>query len=109
MLNNPTPLDPHNICSYNNYTVFEWDEDKNRLNIKKHGFALSDGKYVFDDIQRFDSVDDRKDYGEERRIAVGNIGEDILAVVYTKRGKTIRLISVRYASRKERSEYYGNY
>jgi uncharacterized DUF497 family protein len=87
---------------------FEWDEDKNKLNIKKHGFALPDGIYVFADAQRYDDIDKRRDYGEERHLVVGGIGDDILAVVYTHRQNIIRLISVRYASRKERRGYYGN-
>jgi uncharacterized DUF497 family protein len=90
---------------YNSYgMLFEWDEKKNRLNSKNHGFELSDGKYVFADADRYDYVDDRQDYGEERRIVVGKVRENILTVVYTRRNEACRLLSVRFASRKKRRE-----
>ena len=44
---------------------FEWDEDKNRLNIEKHGISFEEAVHVFDDV-RFSRVDIREDYGEMR-------------------------------------------
>lgn len=50
-------------------------------------------------------IDDRFDYGEERWIAVGPVGEAICVLVYTRRGRNVRAISLRPASRKEVSHW----
>jgi len=46
--------------------------------------------------------DRRRDYGEERVIAIGEVDGEVLVVVYTDRGNTRRIISARRANRKER-------
>jgi uncharacterized protein len=46
--------------------------------------------------------DDRRDYGETRLQAVGQVGDDVLFVVYTDRDDARHIISARLASRKER-------
>ena len=87
--------------------TFEWDEEKNRQNIKKHGVPLSAGIPVFEDDYRIEYQDTRYNYGEDRFITIGyNNFSDILYVCYTMRGygKT-RLISVRRAERNERRMY----
>ncbi len=85
--------------------VFEWDEEKNQSNIKKHGVSFETAKLIFSG-PIFTWVDDREDYGEERIISIG-IAEEvaILTVAYTDREERIRLISARPASRKERKIY----
>ena len=84
---------------------FEWDERKNRLNIAKHGVSFEQGSLIFDS-PRVTRPDRRFAYGEDRLISIGAVeGRVFLTVVYTERlGKT-RLISVRPASRRERSDY----
>ena len=84
---------------------FEWDNQKNQQNIVKHGFDLLFAKFVFEDKNVFDFADERFDYGEKRRIAIGKVENRCVVVVYTMRDKTRRLISVRYASQKERRKY----
>lgn len=51
------------------------------------------------------TVDDRHDYGEVRIRALGVVGARILHCVYTDRGNLRRIISLRYAARKERDAY----
>jgi hypothetical protein len=51
---------------------FEWDEKKNRQNIKKHGFDFTDVEEMFCGILLF-SPDLREDYGESRWIGIGTI------------------------------------
>ena len=51
-------------------------------------------------------VDDRKDYKEKRWISLGNLENIIVILVYTKRGKIIRIISIRKANKSERKIYY---
>lgn len=99
------------IYIYTVYTViFEWDERKDRANIAKHGIAFQLAASVFDDPFRLDDLN-RVVAGEERRHVIG-MAEDtllVLFVVYTSRSKhgqeTIRIISARKASRKERGRY----
>jgi uncharacterized DUF497 family protein len=83
---------------------FEWDERKNRLNIEKHGIALSDSAQVFAQplIIR---LDERKDYGEPRWIALGNLDGTVVVLVFTRRGETIRAISIRKGNKHERQIY----
>ena len=87
--------------------TFEWDEEKNRKNIQKHGIDFNDAKDVFKDPKRLTSPDQRKNYGEERWKTVGAILGLIFSVIFTLRNSAIRIISARRASRKEREEYFN--
>jgi uncharacterized protein len=84
---------------------FEWDEAKNRENIKKHGFDLADAEEMFRGVLVIDP-DTREDYGEKRWVGLGTIGGRVAYVVFTERDPdTIRIISLRKASHRERKEY----
>lgn len=84
---------------------FEWDENKNRQNIKKHGFDFTDAKEIFRGILLF-SPDVRKDYGESRWVGIGTVRGRTAVVVFTERGpETIRIISLRKATHRERKQY----
>lgn len=89
---------------------FEWDEEKDAENLKNHHMGLSEGISVFDDGNRVEFLDDRFDYGEDRYITIGmNATARVLTVVYTERGEdTIRLISVRKATKAEERRYAAN-
>lgn len=74
---------------------FEWDEDKNRLNIDKHGTSFEKTVQVFDDVH-MSCVDEREEYGEVRQITIGMIAPTVVAVVvHTNRDEAIRIISAR--------------
>jgi hypothetical protein len=83
---------------------FERDEKKARTNLQKHGVDFTDAEAIFASpmLQRLDT---RKDYGEDRWVALGDNAGVIVYVVYTKRSDKIRLISIRSANRKERAVY----
>lgn len=84
---------------------FEWDEQKNALNIQKHGIDFNDVPNMFDH-ELLEEIDDRYDYGEERLIAIGVLRRMIAVVVYVeRRGDVIRIISARRANRHERQKY----
>ncbi len=87
---------------------FEWDENKNKLNLKKHGVDFNQAKEVFNDKDKIEITDNRKDYGEERTKIIGKAMDLLLSVIYTMRDVTVRLISARAASRKERKDYNNN-
>ena len=84
---------------------FEWDEDKNQSNIKKHGVSFEQACAIFDGFT-LDFIDDRYDYGELREMSIGRVEQVIyLAVIHTDRDGVRRIISARQASKKERKHY----
>ncbi len=86
---------------------FEWDEQKEESNIRKHHISFNIAKRVFNDVNRIEIYDIQHSIDEDRYNTIG-IVENVLFVVYTERKETIRLISARLATEKERSLYYDN-
>lgn len=84
---------------------YEWDEGKNAANRVKHGLDFSKAEEFCWDTA-VETVDDRANYGEERWIALGLIGVRVHVMIYTKRGRNIRIISLRKANKRE-TEHYG--
>ena len=89
---------------------FEWSDEKNRLNIKKHNVSFEEAKEVFFDPMHISKLDYRFDYFEERWITIGATGENKILVVanlfFDESGEEIiRIISARKANQKERSFY----
>jgi uncharacterized protein len=60
---------------------------------------------LFEDAHALDFVDDRHDYGEERRIRIGKALGFVFTLVYTIRGNVTWLITAWPANRKERERY----
>ena len=91
------------------YFVFEWDDDKNQENIKKHGVSFEEAATLWLTPElTFDFPDNRFDYGENRWLAFGpDEAERLLAVAYTDRETVLRLISARLAEKSETKAYYG--
>lgn len=89
----------------NGILIFEWDEEKNQLNLKKHGIDFETAMFVFNDLQRIEIYDMEHSINEDRYNTIGMVN-DILFVVYTEREENIRLISARLATKTERSIYY---
>ena len=52
--------------------MFEWDEEKNKTNLAKHGISLEEAALIFEG-RVFSWTDNRKDYGEARSISIGAI------------------------------------
>jgi len=90
-----------------NDLVFEWDEEKNQINLRKHGIDFSDAAQIFFDENRIERPDLLHSEDEDRWQVIGMV-EDILFVVYTEREDRTRIISARKAKPKERRIYYGN-
>jgi uncharacterized protein len=81
---------------------FEWDESKNQ---QKHRISFEEAKEIFSGII-FTSVSDKLDYGEIREVSIGTIQNiAIITVIHTNRNGTIRIISARKATPKERRKY----
>ncbi|MFZ5745620.1 MAG: BrnT family toxin [Pseudomonadota bacterium] len=89
---------------------FEWDETKCAANIAKHQIDFRDAAAIW---QRpvIDPAFERSVGSEIRRVAIGTIGDAaiLIAVVYTVRGTTLRLISARRARRHERKCYQDKF
>lgn len=87
---------------------FEWDEEKNLLNHRKHGIWFEEAQTVFtDDLGRV-FVDEEHSHDEERFVLIGmSSGSRILIVVhcYRQEDSVIRIISARKPSKKERKTY----
>ena len=83
---------------------YQWDDHKAKINLKNHRIDFADAVTVFSDDRAITIEDDHPD--EERWVTIGMdaLGR-ILVVVYTWRGESIRLISARKATGRERKEY----
>jgi uncharacterized DUF497 family protein len=84
--------------------VYQWNDDKAIANLRKHGVDFADAVSVFSDDLALTISDERFD--EERLITIGLDGLGrVLVVVYTLRGRAIRIISARKATKQERRQY----
>ncbi len=87
---------------------FEWDDWKNKINIKKHGIDFSDVCMMFD-APMLIQLDQRQEYYEDRWVGVGMLKSIVVVVVFTDRHEdeegAIRIISARKATQSERQKY----
>lgn len=128
--------DPKNAVRFTlGGVLFEYDPEKNRRNIEKHGISFEIAARVFFDYDRIEFYDEAHSEDEDRyntlgvisarkHTMIGNLKKaspkagDVLFVVYTERvmiderdkfREVIRLISARMATSFERGVYYGKY
>ena len=85
---------------------YQWDDRKAITNLTKHGIDFAEAVTVFSDDFAITVKDDSPN--EERFVTVGAdaLGR-ILVVVYTWREESIRIISARKATSRERKQYEG--
>ncbi len=84
---------------------YEWDEQKNLVNINKHGFDFADAYEIFAGPMLI-KADTREDYGEDRWIGIGDFRGRVMVVVFTEpTAEIVRIISVRKALTHERKDY----
>ncbi len=84
---------------------FEWDEEKNEENVRKHGLGFADAAKVFR-APLDTELDTREDYSEERFVGIGLLRNFYVVVVYTEPDdETVRVISLRKALKHERERY----
>lgn len=94
---------------YNEYGPdFEWDIQKEKRNISKHGLDFETASKVFKDRNRIEFYDSAHSDGEDRFITIGSVNNIsiVVTIVYTERISTIRIISARMATKAERRKYY---
>jgi uncharacterized DUF497 family protein len=85
---------------------FEWDADKAKTNLKKHGVTFEEASSVFADPLALTIPDPQHSVEEDRFVTLGESHRSrLLVVVYTDREDRIRIISARVATRQERKHY----
>ena len=85
---------------------FEWDEPKANANAAKHGVTFAEAKTVFEDVYAAILTDLLHSENESRSLIIGYSAQNrLLFVSYTERGNTVRLISARLATKREREKH----
>ena len=84
----------------------EWDENKNRLNQKRHHITFEEAATIFADPLEVMIDDPEHSYDERRFISIGeSFSGRLLVVSYTERGDTIRITSARKPTTRELRAY----
>ena len=89
---------------------FEWDENKNTINKRKHKISFEEAQTVFYDAEALVIPDPEHSQDEERFINLGMSRQANLLVVchcYRESETVIRIISARKATRNESVQYQG--
>ncbi len=85
---------------------FEWDLTKAATNLRKHRVSFEEATRAFDDGLSATFPDPDHSLGEARFVTYGfGSGGQLLAVCHAERGATIRIVSARVATPKERKRY----
>ena len=85
---------------------FEWDPEKEVLNLRKHGVSFVEASTVFGDALAATIPDRKHSEFEARFITMGvSSGNRLLVVSHTDAGESVRIISARAATAQERRRY----
>ncbi len=84
--------------------LIEFDSEKRDKTLVERGLDFANAAKVFDGHQ-FTLIDDRQDYSESRFITVGKLDERMVMIVWTPRGITRRIISMRKCNEREQALY----
>lgn len=84
--------------------IFEWDENKRQKTLKARGLDFMDAQHVFTKDAFIVKAADK--YPETRYILIGPLFTRIVVIVFCKRVKKVRIISMRKANKREVKKYY---
>jgi len=88
---------------------FQWDSLKNQANIMEHGISFEEASELFElpDDLILEVYDYKHSLNEDRIISIGPIHRGVIVVVSVERneGNVIRLISARFATKREQQRY----
>lgn len=88
---------------------YEWDTTKAATNLKKHNVSFEEAETVFNNPLALIFEDELYSAEERREIIIGHSQQNrLLLVSFTERPKTIRIISARVVTRREREDYENN-
>ena len=89
--------------------LFEWDPNKARNNLIKHGISFDEASSVFQDPLSITINDPLHSDDEERLVLIGcSCKKRLLVIVHTEQDDRIRIISARPATKTERLHYEEN-
>jgi uncharacterized DUF497 family protein len=77
-------------------THFEWDEEKDKENQKKHDVSFAVAQHAFLDPHRIIVEDIEHSTEEDRYYCIGRVGDGIMTVRFTYRGNIIRIYGAGY-------------
>ncbi|MFV2063939.1 MAG: BrnT family toxin [Chloroflexota bacterium] len=88
-----------------------WDSEKARRNAAKHGVSFADARAVVRDPLQLVEADEIHSRSEERLRVIGSTrsGQLLVLIVAVDLTGTIRLISARRPTRRERHDYEGTH
>jgi uncharacterized protein len=86
---------------------FEWWDAKRRAVLSERGLDFLDARRLFDGRDIYTVPSPRG--GEQRWVSIGRLGEVMIAVVWTRRGNAIRIITMRRARDEEKRQYDAVY
>ncbi len=85
---------------------FEWDENKARHNIEKHGISFEEAATVLGDPLSLTIEDPSHSQDEQRFVTVGeSVRGELVVVIHADRAGVIRIISARKATQREKRDY----
>ena len=86
--------------------TFEWDESKNTANVLKHGISFEQASEVFLDPLSLTIRDPEHSHDVERFVTIGTTtAGNIVVAIHTDRAGTVRIISARFATTREKRDY----
>lgn len=84
---------------------FEWDEDKDRGNIRIHKISFKTASKAFDGPMLIEP-EEKKEYGERRFMGIGIVENRFVLIIFSEpEPEIIRLISARKALKHERKKF----
>ena len=102
-------IETRSLTVYNRMTKFEWDLGKAKLNIRNHRVSFEEAETAILDELSKTILDPDHSFAENRFITFGvSARRRLLVVCYTHRAESIRIISARTATKRER-EFYEEY
>lgn len=85
---------------------FEWDDGKSGVNLRKHRVSFEEAAEIFDDALMVTEADWDHSGEEDRYVSIGLSSQNrLLVVIYTERVRTIRIISAREPTSREKQDY----
>lgn len=85
---------------------FEWDENKDAANFRKHGIRFRTAIKIFKDVNKLIRYDEEHT-NEERYDVLGIVGDVLFVMCAFKENNIIRVISARKANKNEKRRYYN--
>ena len=89
--------------------LFEWDNEKARVNLAKHGVSFEEARQVFDDPLAQTVPDSAHALSERRFRTIGlTLDYRLIVVFHAERGDTIRIIGARRPTKREQHDHEEN-